>query len=467
MSLKALIAVVLLAHGGAAAAQDLGDDFVLRPSHDDGIEDIWPDESRFTDIAEGGFGPPLAGPTGAEPIGPPLAGPARDVRPPRAFRRDEDGDPFAPPGFSLGTFIVRPAVEIGVTATDNAGGSADKEAAVGAIIAPELTMISEDERHSIEAALRGETILYGDEEFDEREAEAIIRARYDITRLTSLRAEAAYVYELDRYTDPDTPDAAVERPAVHEFDAELGFSHWLGPVALGFAGEAAREIHDDVSLSGGGTASRKELDNLEYGIRSRVTYESGGVLSPYAEAALGRRDFDQDVDDSGFERASLWREILAGVGFDLGSKLSGSTAIGYRDEDIEDERLEDLDGVIAAASVLWSPRRLTEVRLEFTTEMMPTSIPDASGSILYSGVLSVARQSTARLRLEAGTGLDYERFVGLDRLDLTYGGFAGMSYALSRWLLLEARYVYERTDSDAAEADSDEHIVTARIRLQR
>jgi hypothetical protein len=105
--------------------------------------------------------------------------------------------------------------------------------------------------------------------------------------------------------------------------------------------------------------------------------------------------------------------------------------------------------------------------MEFTTEMMPTSIPDASGSILYSGVLSVARQSTARLRLEAGTGLDYERFVGFDRRDLTYGGFAGMSYALSRWLLLEARYVYERTDSDAAGADSDEHTVTARMRLQR
>src|SRR5687768_1118087 len=109
MSRTALIALVVLAHGGAAAAQDFGDDFVLRPSHDDGIDEIWPDESRFADRAlQGTIGPPLAGPSGEEPIGPPLAGPARGPEPARAARRrNEDVDPFASPGFSLGTFVVR------------------------------------------------------------------------------------------------------------------------------------------------------------------------------------------------------------------------------------------------------------------------------------------------------------------------------------------------------------------------
>ena len=469
---SAISLLALLAVTAGAAAQDAGGgvDFILRPTQD-ATDDIWTGGGVAEAIPpDDEIGPPLAGPTGEEPVGPPLAGPLPQppAMPVAVRRREEEADPFEPTGIALGTLNIRPAVEIGVSATDNVGDSSDdEESAVGFVVAPELSVISEDERYSIEAEVRGEAIIYGEEEFDERDAEARIRARYDIARRTSVEADIGYFYELDSYSDPETPDAAIERPAVHEFDASLGLTQRFGRFALSVAGEAERQIHEDVPLAGGGTAARDELDNTVYGIRSRASYEASGALTPYVEAAFGRREFDRETDDSGFERSSLWGELRGGLVFDFGSKLSGDVALGYRHEDIEDERLEDLNALVASASILWSPRRLTEVRLDFSTEAQPTSIADASASIVYSGELTIARRSTSRLRLETGVAVEYETFVGADFWDFTYGGFAGASYAFSRTASLEGRYIYERTESDAAESESDEHAVTVRLRLQR
>jgi hypothetical protein len=288
-----------------------------------------------------------------------------------------------------------------------------------------------------------------------------------LTSRTSVNAEAGYRYELDRFTDPDTPTAAVERPPVHELDGALGVTQRFGRAALGLSGVVERDIHEDVPLSSGGTASREELNNTRYGLRLRASYEASGTLTPFVEAAGGRRAFDEKVDDDGFERSSVWGELRGGLIFDRGEKLRGEVALGYRIENLDDDRLDDLDAPIVAASIFWSPRRLTEIRFDLSTEVQPTSVPDSSGSILYSGALTAARQLTPRFRVEGGLGLDYERFVGDDRRDTTYSVFAGATYAINRVASLKARYVYEQTDSTDPDAETDSHTVGLRLRIQR
>jgi hypothetical protein len=463
-----LIVLVVLAAAVSVGAQEVADsvDFVLRPTQTD--DDPW---DYWLDVAEpprdGTIGPPLAGPTGEERIGPPLAGPtaraAENVK-----RRDRgEADAFAATGIRLGTFILRPSIELGISVTDNAEGTPDKQAAIGAVIAPELTIGSETERAELAAELRGVAILYGEQEFDEREGEALLRGRYELTDETALNATARYHFELERFTDPDTPAAAVERPPVHELDAALGVTQRFGRAAFALAGTVEREVHEDVELSGGGTASRKELDNTEYGLRLRGSFDVSRAFTPFVEAAGGQREFDQEVDDNGFERSSVWGELRGGLIFDLGPKLNGEVALGYRHEDLDDEALDDLDAVVARAAVLWSPRRLTEVRFDLSTETQPTSIPDAAGSVLYSGDLTISRQMTSRLRVEAGAGLDYENFVGVDRRDVTYSADVGFSYAFNRVTSLIARYVHERLDSTEPDTDSNTNTVTLRLRLQR
>jgi hypothetical protein len=123
--------------------------------------------------------------------------------------------------------------------------------------------------------------------------------------------------------------------------------------------------------------------------------------------------------------------------------------------------------VTVNAAILWSPRRLTEVRLDLATTVEPTSVADSSGSVIYAGTLSVSRQLQPRLRIEAGASVETEHFIGIERDDTTIGGFAAVSYALNRNAAIVARYDYERIFSDAPGADSEENIVGVRVRLQR
>ena len=467
--------IVPSALAGQALAQDLdaGEEieFLLRPTQDPMEEDIWATPEVATGSIGEEIGPPLLGPTGEEPIGPDLAGPEppdqAEPRPPADVRAwEREPNPYEPLGVEVGTFVIRPAIELGISATDNVTGDADGKSAVGLLLAPELSIRSEGELHSFGADLAAEAIFYGEDEYDERAAAARIFGAYELTSRTTLEAEAGYRYELDRYTDPDTPTAAVERPAVHDLDATLGATQRFGRLAVGLSGFVQREVNDEVALAGGGTANRDELDNTFYGLRLRTSYEVSGALTPFVDVAGGRREYDLEADSSGYQRSSVWGELRGGLLFDFAPKLAGEVALGYRREELEDERLGELDAVTAAAAILWSPRRLTEIRFEFATETQPTSFADAAGAIIYSGTLVATRQLTQRVALEAGVALEHERYVGADRRDTEYSAFAGASYALNRWSSVEGRYTYVRLESTDPDAEFDENIVGARMRLQ-
>lgn len=474
LALAALLGAAAIARAQESGPQTLDElvDFILRPTEDQPAaeEDIWNWETEPTPSAlEVPIGPPLAGPSEETPIGPPLAGPAPE--PAREGRipplRDRGVDPFAATGVNVGSFVLRPAIEIGVAATDNAGGSSDKVAAVGLVVAPELTVTSSNERYDFEASGRGELTTYENEEFDEQTAELRARLRYDLTHATSLEAEAGYQRFLEGFSDPDTPNAAAERPGVDVLDGSLGVEQRFGRLSAKLTGFVARETHEDVPLAGGGTASRAELDNTEFGVRARTGYATSASLRPFVEAAIGRRAFDETHDDSGYARSSVWGELRGGLVIDRGDKLSGEVSLGYRREDLDDDRLEDLNVALANASILWSPRRLTEVRLDLATSTSPTSTPGAAAGIIYAGTLSVTQSFTPRVQGEAGLGLSHEHRIGDDYRDLTFTGFAGLSYAFNRVASIEARYTYQRTDRNGSDEDYDSHEIGVRLRLQR
>ena len=460
--LRAVTIALLGICAAAANAQDAASpvDFTLRPSQDSATpvdnadSDLW----SFDDTP---LKPRIPAPIPA--LLPEAAGP----RPGKPVRRLDDDDAFAPVGVQLGTFIIRPSLDVGVQATDNADGGSGKDRAVGLLVAPAVSIESNWSRHSVQVEAAGTAVQYGDRSTNVREGYARAKGRFDINRDTALDAEAGYALDLDTYTDPDTPSAAAERPANHTFTAGAGATHRFNRVSVRVGGEAARETHDAVRLAGGGTESRGDLDYTRYGLRVRTEIQAGPAFTPYVEGAGGQKHFDETVDSSGYRRSGNWGELTGGLLIDLGEKTKGEVSLGYYRESPDDRRLKDLSGLLANAALMWSPRRLTTIKLDLSTSVDPTSIAGASGSFVYSGTLSVVHQLNARLTMEAGVGIDYQRYVGADLRQTVYSGFAGASYALNRTAALQARYTHERTDGSGPGSDGDENIVTLRLRLQR
>ncbi len=448
-------------------------DFVIRPSEDAGDQsddDIWNwDTGPEPSLIDTPIGPPLAGPTEEDPIGPPLAGPEPEPLAvgERKFRRADAGDPFAQRGINVGSFVIRPSIEVGGSWTDNIVGSTKKASATGLVVAPEINVRSEGERYEFEADASAEATQYKDDAFDDRTVQARAKLRYDLSSRTSLFTEADYSRFLEGFSDPDTPNGAAKRPAVNTIEASLGVEQRFGRLSGRLTGFAERSTYADVPLVGGGTISRSGEVNTEFGARLRTGYATSASLRPFTEVAVGARVYDDSVDDNGFKRSSVWGELRGGLVIDRGEKLSGEVSIGFRHEDVEDRRLEDLNVPLANASILWSPRRLTEVKLDLSTSVNPTTTPGASATVLYSSTLTLARNLTARVRGETGVGLSYEDRIGDNWRDVTFSGFAAISYAFSRTASIEGRYTYERTDRNEAGGKYDTNAVEIRLRLQR
>jgi hypothetical protein len=458
------------AEGGPQNLDELVD-FVIRPTQDaTEDDDIWNWENEPGPSAlDNPIGPQLAGPREGETIGPPLSGPVPEpleigkITP----RHVSSAKPFDAVGVDVGGFIIRPSIEIGGIATDNASGSVDKIGAVGAILAPGIEVTSENDRYKFEAHGRGELVTYDRSEFDERTADARAKLRYNLSSATALDFDGGYARFLGGFNDPNTPAAAAERPGVDLFDATVGVEQRFGRLSAKLSAFADHEFNEDVALVGGGTADRSELDNTDFGSRLRVGYASSASLRPFAEAAVGRRAFDHERDDSGFARSSVWGEMRGGVVIDRGDKLSGEASLGYRREDIEDERLQDLNVLLANAAILWSPRRLTDLRLDLATSVGPTITPGVSASITYAGTLTLLHSFTPRVRGDIGVGLSHEHEVGGNFRDLTFTGFAGASYAFNRVASLEGRYTYQLTNREGPVEQYDANTVWVRLRFQR
>lgn len=417
-----------------------------------------------------------AGPVPDQVIGPPLYGPEaplveiEEAAPliGETAEASEADDPFRATGIRVGSFLIRPRLELGITATDNVDGGPVKQDAVGLLANADITGRSDWSRHEVYFELRGEADLYKERGFDDGFVEGVIGGRLDLTDRTGLTASAGYAYNLENFTDPTTPAAAAERPSNQSYVGRVGFVHDNNSVRASVSGRLTRRVYDDVALVGGGSADQSFRDRTISALEGRAALRPDQQsLAPVGVAEVGKTRYDQRVDPLGFERSNVWFELRGGLLIDRGPKLQGEVTIGYRSEKFDDPLLADLNALVVSADMAWSPARLTTVRLDIDTFTDSSSIASTSGSLTYAGVASIERRFRNRFFGEVGAGYSHETFRGLLRTDRTYLGYGELGYYLSRYAALVARYGYERTDSTDPSAAGNEHRVSGFVRLER
>jgi hypothetical protein len=352
----ALLALALSWPAAALAQEAAGLDFVLRGAQEPFAQPIRTEPASAAALPlPRPVGTAMAGPDAGAP-GQAMAGPAAAPAEPPARRppmaRDDEIDAFAAPGIGLGSFVLRPAVDIGVTASDNIHLSRPKQKAVGWLVAPDVDLRSDWQRHEVAFELRGTAIFYDDDGLDELDGLARLGGRFDVSARTSVDVAVGAFRGTDDFTDPDLPAGAAARPAFRGLEAALGASHRMGRVGLRAGVQAVRTEYEDVALVGGGTAALDDRDNTATSLRLRGSYRVSPALEPFVEGSAGRTEYDRTHDAGGFRRSSDWHELVGGLVLDLGPKLSGEIAAGYRRETFDDPRLDDLDGLIASAALL-------------------------------------------------------------------------------------------------------------------
>ncbi|MER9955617.1 outer membrane beta-barrel protein [Mesorhizobium australicum] len=382
-------------------------------------------------------------------------------------KKPED-DPFAATGVKWGSFIIRPTIEQGLTATTNGDSSSVGTSALLSETALRFTAASDWRENS--ATIDGYGIFRETVSgYPVHDAQGRIEGQLDVDLDHELRAIAKLGYEAvpESASSPDAIAGVSTQPLRQTIDGSIGVEKAVGKMQYTLTGAVSHDFYGDAKLSDGTSLSQKDQDNTLYTATLRTGYEISPALTPFTEIEVGRRAYDQRIDNEGFERSSTRLGARAGLELELGEKLSGEFSAGWLREAIDDNSLEAISGATLNADLKWSPQRGTTIGLTGKTTVETTTTSGESGDILYSGRLTGERVIRSDLTANAALGLDWRDYVGIDGHDRILSAEAGLTWWLNRYAGLTSRVRTEKLTSNLPGRDYTANSIFVGVKVQR
>jgi hypothetical protein len=399
-------------------------------------------------------------------VGPPYAPPY--APPVRAKSKPPQIDPYEPLGIRAGAFIVKPALEVSGGHDSNPGRDAEKpKGSPFYVLAPELQAISDWERHEFRAKLRGNYTGYTERSMLNLPFfESLLDGRIDVTRQTRIELQNRFRYSADMPGSPNFKADVAKLTPFTNVGGTAALFHRFNRLEIGGKVTIDRTRYDDSELTDGSTASNEDRAFYAYGLELRGSYEMTPGIKPFVSVTGDKRTYDLERDSFGISRDSTALTPRLGTSFELTRLLTGEASIGYVQRNYEDPKLQNLTGVIADASLIWSATPLTKATFTARTSVYESTDPEVSGVLARDFGVEVNHSFRTWLiaTLKLGYGLD--DYVGISRLDRRYSAAAALTYKMNRNIQLKGEIRREQRFSDEIDQDYVANIFLLGLRLQ-
>lgn len=366
------------------------------------------------------------------------------------------------PGARLGSFVLFPGVDLGWAYDDNVFFTPDNELSDGVWhIRPYASLRSDWNRHAFNVTADANIARYSD--FDQNDYEdwsVTADGRLDVQQNNWFSADVSF---FNLREDRRTPDAG--GPATPtDFDYwgyGLGYDHIFNRLKVGaYWNYNAFDYEDNVTGDGEFIDnSFRDRDQNRYTVRA--DYQLGPETAVFGSYAWNTIDYDVVPDANGFFRDSDGSALSAGVVWDMTDLLTGDLFVNWAEQNYDDPRLFDVEGLGFGGGLTWTPRVTTSVNVRLAASPQETVQPGTSGS--FSQLWSVRWQEELRRNLlftlrGSLTDNDYEappdepnalRETQVIRADV------GMSYIFNRNLSVSAGYGYETQNSNVGFLEYD------------
>jgi hypothetical protein len=422
--------------------------------------------------------PPPSASASKPPIPPAMAG-AAPGQPPRK-RLKIDDDPFGAIGDHAGGFLIKSALEVSAGYDSNPGRTFQPKGLPSYIIAPEFLAVSDWERHALVADLRGSFTGYGGSlpptidgavnsapsNVDRPDFTGHVDGRLDVSHDTDVTAELRLRVATDNPGSPNIQAGLAKYPIAATLGGTIGVDQRFNRLQISGGATIDRTTYQDSTLTDGSTSSNDDRNFNQYGGVARISYELTPGVKPFAEIEGDSRVHDLQFDRSGFARDSNGGYARAGTSFEFSRLLTGEVSIGYAARNYVDPRLNRLDGLLTAASLIWTATPLTTARFAADTQIAETTLPGTSGVLVHTYTFEVdhdfRRWLTAIGRFTYGT-LDYQGDI---RRDKTYSLEGNLIYKLTRSFWLKGTLRHDILDSNVPLSSSNATVVMLGVRVQ-
>jgi hypothetical protein len=383
-------------------------------------------------------------------------------------RTAAEEDAFAQLGLRAGAFLVSPAVEVFGGYDTNPGRAPGGRPSAYVIVSPELLARSDWQRHEVTVALRGSYTAYGQTpELDRPSVDGKVTGRLDVTRDTALIGEGILVVGTDNPGSPNVQAGLSRFPIFTTLGGAVGVSQRFNRLDVTVKGAAERTEYQDSTFTDGTTASNHDRDFNRYAVLMRTSYDLMPGIKPFVEASYDTREHDIQVDRFGLRRDSVGWSVKGGTTFEFTRKLTGEVAVGYLERDYKDPSLQQLQGVLFDAALIYSMSALTNVKLTAATVAGETTVPGTAGILTRNAGIEVNHAFRRWLIGTAKFNYGYDDYVGSARKDDRYAISGAITYKLNRLMAVKGEVRQEWMRSSVPGVDYTATVLLLGLRLQR
>lgn len=429
------------------------------------------------------LGPPRIAPPPSEtanktPVPPAMAGTVPGQ--PQRRRLKADDDAFGAVGDYAGSFLIKGGLELSTGYDTNPARLQKPVGSPVYVVAPDLLVMSDWERHALVADLRGSFSGYTNNmpatidglpspspvEINRPDFTGHVDGRFDVDRDLKLTSQLGLRLATDNPGSPNVQAGLQKYPVYATYGGTFGFDQTFNRFQVAAGATVDRTAYTDSKLTDGSSFSNDDRDFNQYGGVGRFSYELKPGLKPFVEIEGDNRVHDQAADRNGYLRDSNGGYAKIGTSFEFSRILTGEVSVGYSARNYVDPRLSQLSGFLTTGSLIWNASGLTTVKFNTDTQIAETTIPGSSGVLVHTYAAEVdhdfRRWLTAIGKFTYGT-YDYQ---GQNRNDKTYSLEGNLIYKLNRNVWIKGTLRHDILDSNQPGSSSQGTAVMLGVRLQ-
>jgi hypothetical protein len=426
--------------------------------------------------------PKLPQPPSASAHRAPLPPAAISTAPGQPYRRPLkiDNDPFGPVGDYYGSFLVKTTVEFMGGYDSNPGRTFTPRGSPFYVVAPELLVASDWERHALVADLRGSFTGYSETftnppgvvssaptNVDRPDFTGHVDGRLDVTRDTRLLGQLRLRVATDNPGSPNIQAGLAKYPVYTTLGGTFGVDQNFNRLQLSAGATVDHTTYQNSVLTDGSIASNDDRNFNAYGGIGRASYEIMPGLKPFAEIQGDTRVHELARDRAGYARDSSGGYIKGGTSFEFSRLLTGDVALGWAERSYTDPRLNRLQGLLTSASLVWSATPLTTAKFYSDTSIGETTLPGVSGVLTHLYTFEVDHDFRRWLTAVGKFSFGTSAYQGDARFDHLYSISGDLIYKMSRDVWVKATVRRDVLDSNQVGSSSASTVVMLGVRLQR
>ncbi|MGL4490186.1 MAG: outer membrane beta-barrel protein, partial [Rhizobiaceae bacterium] len=384
-----------------------------------------------------------------------------------------EADPYAAPGIRAGSFVLRPTFEAGARYSNNPNDPAcdgfANRAESSLLLRAESdwaqNALNVEAKVDLRKAFSNDTGLSNVDTF-ESGFRLAVDGRIDVTGADQITASASFDHSRE-VLDTSAISTFSQRPMVNTLRGAVGYSHDAGLIGLGANLQVSRQTYSDALDIAGVAVDQDDRNVTNVTGTLRASYELSPVFTPFVEAELGRRIFDNELDAAGIANSATRYALRAGSTVDFGEKLNGEIAAGWFVENIDDPSLRNISGFDFRGTMNWSPVRLTNVALTLGTQVDSARVLGSSTSVLHSGSVEFTRKLRDNLDANALFSASFRDFQGSEASLTTLTAQAGATWWLNRYSGIKGSVQHSTSSSSDPTRDRSSNGVYLGVILRR